>query len=150
MHIRRIIPAFLLLLCFAFCLSLFVSSVSAQSNPSSGTTNSATLNIFAAPTSEDFAALNPMTIADSPYVDDFSSPAGIINRALLFAFPLAGLILFVMIVWGGLEMITGATNKKSMDQAKQRITAALIGFGLLFASFWIIQIIEYIFSISIL
>lgn len=126
-------------------MPLIVSGVSAQ-----GATNSATLNIFEGPTSEDFAALNPMVIAESPFVDDFSSPAGIINRALLFAFPLAGLILFVMIVWGGLEMITGATNKKSMDQAKQRITSALIGFGLLFASFWIIQIVEYIFGLAIL
>lgn len=109
-----------------------------------------TLNIFAGPTSGDFKALNPLALGGSIFVDDFSSPAGIINRLLLFLFPLAGLILFVMIVWGGFEMISGATNSKSMEAGKQRITAALIGFFLLFASFWIIQIIEYIFNIAIL
>lgn len=110
-----------------------------------------TLNIFAGPSSDDFAFLNPLRMFSTPALaDQFSSPAGIINRILLFAFPLAGLILFVMIVWGGFEMITGATSSKSMEAGKQRITAALIGFFLLFASFWIIQIVEYIFNIAIL
>ena len=108
------------------------------------------LNIFDGPTAGDFAALNPLVIFNSPFVAQFSSPAGIINRALLFIFPLAGLILFVMLLWGGFEMITGATNSKSMEAGKQRITAALMGFFLLFCSFWIIQIVEYIFNLAIL
>ncbi len=108
------------------------------------------LNIFDGPSSADFAALNPLRIFESPYADQFSSPAGIINRALIFIYPLAGLILFVMIVWGGFEMVIGATNSKSKEAGRQRITAALMGFGLLFASFWIIQIVEYIFNIAIL
>lgn len=121
--------------------------------PPAGTNPNATssaLNIFEGPTSESFAALNPLAIFKSDYADQFSSPAGIINRALLFVFPLAGLILFVMIVWGGFEMIYGATNSKSVQAGKQRITAAIIGFMLLFASFWIIQIVEYIFNLAIL
>lgn len=110
------------------------------------------LNIFEAPNSEDFKTLNPLRIGGSSQarIDQFSSPAGIINRVLEFAFPLAGLILFVMIIWGGFEMIAGATNSKSLQAGKQRITAALIGFMLLFASFWIIQLVEYIFNLAIL
>ncbi len=108
------------------------------------------LNIFAGPNKSDFEDLNPLRIMDSAYEANFASPAGIINRVLLFAFPLAGLILFVMIVWGGFEMVSGATNSKSLQAGQQRITAALIGFGLLFVSFWIIQIVEYIFNIAVL
>lgn len=119
-----------------------------DSDQDSGTTPP--LNIFEGPSAASFAALNPLKIFESPYADEFTSPAGIINRALLFVFPLAGLILFVMLVWGGFEMITGATNSKSMQAGKQRITAALIGFGILFASFWIIQIVEYIFNLAII
>ena len=94
--------------------------------------------------------LNPFEMYNSPYKNQFNSPAGIINRALLFAFPLAGLLLFVMIVWGGFEMVSGATNTKSLQAGRQRITAALMGFGLLFISYWIIQIVEYIFNLAIL
>jgi hypothetical protein len=68
----------------------------------------------------------------------------------VFAFPIAGIILFLMIVWGGFEMVTGATNAKSMDAGKQRITAAVIGFILLFSSYWLMQIIETVFGLAIL
>ncbi|MBD3250847.1 MAG: hypothetical protein GF381_04760 [Candidatus Pacebacteria bacterium] len=82
--------------------------------------------------------------------DGSLNPAGVINRALTFLFPLAGLILFVMLVWGGFEMLTGAASKKSQDSGKQRITAALIGFLLLFSSYWIVQIVEAITGVTIL
>lgn len=83
-------------------------------------------------------------------VDKFSTPGGIISEALTFLFPAAGLILFVMIVWGGFEMLSGAASAKSKDAGRQRITAAVIGFVLLFSAYWIAQILEAIFGISIL
>lgn len=96
-------------------------------------------------------ALNPLKTEGSAYADDFSKPGGIVSRFLgNFAFPIAGLILFVMIVWGGFEMLAGAPTKKSIDAGKQRVTAALVGFMLLFASYWIAKILEMMFGISIL
>lgn len=118
-----------------------------------------------APTSETFKNLNPLIIGseDGSNPDrnsilaaflgvDYTSPspAGFINRALTFAFPIAGLILFIMIVWGGFEMLSGATSKKSIDQGRQRITAALIGFVLLFTAYWIIKVVEAMFGVAIL
>jgi hypothetical protein len=78
------------------------------------------------------------------------TPGGIISRILDFAFPIAGLILFVMIVWGGFEMLMGAADKKSVDAGRQRITAAIIGFFLLFVSFWIIRVVETVLGIKII
>lgn len=95
-------------------------------------------------------SFNPLKMAQSPYATDFSTPAGIVNRLLLFAFPIAGMILFIMIVWGGFEMLTGAASKKSLDAGRQRITAAIIGFIILFSSFWFAQILEAVFNIRIL
>ena len=101
-------------------------------------------------TQETIDSLNPLVQEDSEFKDQFRTPAGILNRVLDFAFPIAGLILFVMIVFGGFEMLTGAANKKNIDQGKQRVTAAIIGFLLLFASFWLVQIMEKIFGVRIL
>lgn len=75
--------------------------------------------------------------------------ATIINRVWLFAFPIAGFILFVMLVWGGFEMVSGAASSKSKDQGRQRATAAIVGFILLFSVFWIAQIIQYVFKVRI-
>ncbi|HEX7018227.1 MAG TPA: hypothetical protein VF209_04955 [Patescibacteria group bacterium] len=81
--------------------------------------------------------------------EDLTTFGGVMSRFLVFAFPAAGLILFVMIFWGGFEMLSGAASKKSMDAGKQRITAAVVGFLLLFISFWLVRLLEAIFGISV-
>jgi hypothetical protein len=98
-----------------------------------------------------FNDFNPLFIDEGGRAKStiFSTPAGIINEALKYLFPIAGLILFLMIVWGGFEMLSSAASSKSKDAGKQRITAAVIGFLLLFASYWIIQIVQVIFRVSI-
>lgn len=109
------------------------------------------INAVKGPDDEFFDTLNPLVISNSPYADDLSTPGGIISRLLLFLFPLAGLILFVMIVWGGFEILAKASDsKKALDAGKNRITAAIVGFLLLFASYWLVQIAEVIFGITIL
>lgn len=101
-------------------------------------------------TAETFRNLNPLYIGNSEYRTQLSTPRGIISRALTFAFPLAGIILFVMILWGGFEMLSGAATKKSLDAGRERVTAAIIGFILLFSSYWIVQIVEAVFGVRIL
>ena len=110
-------------------------------------------------TSEFFEDLNPLLIgggnsleetAPSAYAGSLSTPGGVITRFLQFAFPVAGVILFVMITWGGFEMILGASEKKSLDAGRQRITAAIVGFLLLFSSYWLTQIVSYVFGVVIL
>jgi hypothetical protein len=93
---------------------------------------------------------NPLNITGSDQAETLSTPGGIISRVLLFAFPIAGLILFVMILWGGFETIMQSAGKKSVEAGRQRITAAVIGFVLLFVSIWIIRVIETVFGIKVL
>ena len=106
-------------------------------------------------TKEVLDSLNPLIQQqDDPskgLAEELSTPGGIISRFLgVFAFPIAGLILFVMLIWGGIEMMAGSATSKSVDAGKQRITTALLGFLLLFASFWIARILEMMFGIKIL
>ena len=68
------------------------------------------------------------------------------------AFVLAGIILLFFFIFGGISMIAGA-GKDNPDQAakgKQAITSALLGFIVVFASYWIVQLIELITGIIIL
>ena len=108
-------------------------------------------------TGEDFAVtsgtldqLDPLQIEDSEYAEDFQTPGGIISRILDFAFPLAGMVLFVMIVVGGFQMIMGGGEQKALEAGRQRVTTAIVGFILLFASYWIAQLLEQLFNIRIL
>ena len=79
----------------------------------------------------------------------FLTPGSIITTAMPYLFAIAGTILFVMIVMGGIEIMMGAGNPKSAENGKNRITAAIIGFFILFCSFWIGQIVQIIFGINI-
>lgn len=116
------------------------------------------INPVQAPTNETFDALNPFQIAGGDSIDDnaasefadqLSSPGGIVTRVLVFIFPLAGLILFLMISWGGFEILTGAGDSGKVTAGKQRITAAIVGFLILFASYWMVQIMEVVFGVVI-
>lgn len=114
---------------------------------------------FEPPSESTLQRLNPLKFAAgskfedslaSPYATQLSTPGGIISRFLSFAFPIAGLLLFVLLVWGGLQILVGAGGKGGMEAGKKRITAAIIGFIMLFASYWIWQIIEIVFGVVIL
>ncbi len=74
----------------------------------------------------------------------------ILSALLPYLYVAGGFILFIMMIWGGFEMLTGATEQKSQEAGKQRITTAVIGFILLFVSYWIAQILQIIFGIRIL
>src|SRR3989344_6181316 len=69
----------------------------------------------------------------------------IITKLFPYLYILGGMILFAMLVWGGFEMLTGVTEAKAQEAGKQRITTALIGFLLLFVSYWIVQLIQIVF-----
>ncbi|MEX0896314.1 MAG: pilin [Patescibacteria group bacterium] len=104
-------------------------------------------NVFG-PDAETLSNLNPLR--NSPVRNQLSSPGGIVSRILDFAFPLAGLILFAMIVWGGFEMLTSAATSKGVEAGRQRVTNAIVGFIILFSSYWIIQIVQVVFGVAIL
>ncbi len=108
-------------------------------------------DIVAGPSNQFFDMLNPLVQNGTPGVSDqLKTPGGIVSRILQFLFPLAGLVLFVMLIWGGFEILAkSAEGTKGIEAGKNRITAAVVGFLLLFATYWMAQIIEAVFGIVI-
>lgn len=74
----------------------------------------------------------------------------IISNALDYIYVLAGLVLLAYLIIGGFQLMTGAADPKAQEGAKKTITNAIIGFIILFASYWLVQIIEVILGVSIL
>ncbi len=134
---------------------LGATSTPSQNQPTPTTTPA---TIFPAPNNQTFTDLNPLHIggadniankAASDYETELSTPGGIVSRVIKFLFPLAGLVLFVMLVWGGFEIMMGSISKK-VDAGKQRVMAAIVGFLILFATYWIWQIIQVVFGVKVL
>lgn len=81
----------------------------------------------------------------------FESIGEIISNILPNIYILAGVILFILLIVGGFGFIMGAgqENPERVKKGKQAITAALIGFAIIFFSYWIIRVIEIVTGIQI-
>jgi hypothetical protein len=84
-------------------------------------------------------------------VPAFQSLGGFISAVLPSIFVISGIILFVLIVFGGLTMIlnAGSGDAKKVEQGQQALTSAMIGMVVIFCAWWIIKIIEYLTGITI-
>lgn len=74
----------------------------------------------------------------------------IINILFPFIFAIAGLLLFVFLIMGGFQLMTAGGTPEKIKAGQGKITAAFIGFLIIFSAYWIIQILEKVFGISIL
>lgn len=82
----------------------------------------------------------------------YPNPASLITIIVRNSLTIAGIILLVLLIAGGFMMIAsaGSGDQKKAASAKTMITDALIGFLVIFLSYFIIQIIEVITGLTIL
>ncbi len=76
----------------------------------------------------------------APVKEVFNSTDDMVNLIVKVVFVGAGVVLFFMIVIAGFSMIGG--DSKDKDKAKTTMTSAAIGFIVMFAAYWIMQIIQ--------
>ncbi|MFA5749968.1 MAG: hypothetical protein WC895_01965 [Candidatus Shapirobacteria bacterium] len=74
----------------------------------------------------------------------------VISQFLPYIYVMAGLILLFMLIMGGIGLMTSAGNPDKIKAGQGKITAALIGFGIIFISYFVVQLVEIILGITIL
>lgn len=74
----------------------------------------------------------------------------IITTALPYIFGIVGIILLLNIITSGLRMMTSRGEPKTLQAAQAKLTTSLIGILILFASFWVVQIIMKFIGINTL
>ena len=74
----------------------------------------------------------------------------IFSVLLPYIYSLAGLILFIYLIIGGFEFLTSGGNKDKIQSAQSKLTNAVVGFVIIFLSYWLVKIIEIIFGLQIL
>lgn len=79
-------------------------------------------------------------------------PNGISNIVSIFleaAFALAGIILLFFFILGGIGLISsaGQSDPGKAEQSKKTITSAVIGFVIVFASYWIVKLIGQLLGV---
>ena len=78
--------------------------------------------------------------------DILSGPTGILAYIIGFA----GLCLFIMLIMGGITLMTAAGDPAKSKDGYGKITAGLIGFLIIFVSYFVTQIVEVVLGIKIL
>lgn len=86
----------------------------------------------------------------STATQEYGSVSKLFNNILPNVYIAAGLIIFFMIIFGGFTIISNAGNTDKTKEGGQIITSAIIGLLVLFASYWIIQLIQVVTGIPIL
>lgn len=84
--------------------------------------------------------------------ETYQSLGTFISAVLPNVYVVAGVTLFFLMIFGGITYIknAGAGDEEGLKKGKQAITNALVGFLIIFLSYWIIQIIEIITGLKIL
>jgi len=72
------------------------------------------------------------------------------NGLLGYIYVAAGLVLLLMLITGGIGLMTSGGNPDKMKAGYGRITSALIGFLIVFVSYIVVQVVERIFGLDIL
>lgn len=73
----------------------------------------------------------------------------ILSNALPIVIGLAGLGLLLMLISAGYTFMTSAGDAKKMEQGKQQLTFAIVGFLIVFGAYWVVQILGIMFGTSI-
>lgn len=74
----------------------------------------------------------------------------VFTRVLTVAVSLAILALFVMLVVGGFKYLTSGGDQKATASAKQTMTYAILGLGLMIVAYIIFLLIETITGVGVL
>lgn len=72
----------------------------------------------------------------------------IISGLLPYLFAGAGLLLLLYLIYGGLSLMLSRGDPKAVQSAKDKITGALTGFIIIFAAYWLVQIVGKILGIT--
>ena len=72
----------------------------------------------------------------------------IVSGLLPYLFAGAGLFLLLYLIFRGFQLMTSGGDPKKMQEAKGKITNALVGFIIVFIAYWLVQIIGSVLGLG--
>jgi len=80
---------------------------------------------------------------------DKLTPATLVSGGIRLLLVVAALIFFFMLVVGGVQWIVSGGDKAGSENARKRITSALVGLAIVFAAWAIATLISTLFGVNI-
>ncbi|MBI2591022.1 MAG: hypothetical protein HYW33_04130 [Candidatus Blackburnbacteria bacterium] len=84
-------------------------------------------------------------------VKNITDMGGLVSTVAGNLYLIAGVIVFILFLWGGFEYIRGAgsDDRDAIGRGKKIIFSAITGFLIIFVSYWIILLIEMLTNVKI-
>jgi hypothetical protein len=104
----------------------------------------------------DFSIPNYNTVGGGTSLFNFNGQNGltaigsIISEAMPYVIVIVGLLLFFYLLYGAFTWLSSMGNPSGISAGSTIMTRALIGFTIIFASYWIVQIIEIIWGLDLI
>ena len=95
------------------------------------------------------ATFDSITSGDK-IVQKFPDVGSIISQIFPFIYVGAGLLLLVTLIMGGITLMTAAGDQNKMKSGYGQLTAGLIGFIIIFVSFFVAQILQIALGVKFL
>lgn len=91
-------------------------------------------------------------LGEGAFLTEEAHVGKLVSNVLTAALSLAGIILIVYFIIGGIGIMAGAGNDNPEQAAKGKkaATSAAIGFVVVFAAYWIVQLIEVITGLNLI
>jgi Type IV secretion system pilin len=87
---------------------------------------------------------------DSGFALKGQSVGGIISIILPYVFVVAGLTLLIMLILGGIQLMTSAGDPDKTKLGYGRITHALIGFLIVFIAYFVTELVQVMLGMNFL
>lgn len=81
--------------------------------------------------------------------DRFSDIGEVISALIPVMLSIAGLILFIMLLWGGYDFLFSGGDPGKIESGRTRIFNAIIGFVIVFVAYFLVQLLGFIFGFSL-
>lgn len=93
--------------------------------------------------------MNPVTLPKNPTGKVFTL-GSLVTDILKYVYVIGGLILLVMLVMGGITLMTAGGDQNKTKQGYAMLSNSLIGFVIIFVSYFVMQILEVVLGVKIL
>jgi len=81
-------------------------------------------------------------------IEGINTLGDLVNKIMEYLIPFASIILLVVLVWGGFDYLMSKGEPNGLKAGKAKITAGIIGFVLLAASYILVKLITAIIGIG--
>jgi len=72
-----------------------------------------------------------------------------LSAAIQVAMIIAAILTFAFLVWGGIQWILSGGDKTQTQAARDRITMALVGLGIVAAAWALMKVIGFFFGVDV-